>query len=221
MTDAEPSLFVGRTRESTRIRRELEAGHNLVMTGPYGIGRTALVRHVARALMPERTFVHLDGSLPPAQLLRRLRLTPLATALPRGAKRGPAPARREAIAPVLVLDDIGSLTRQRIGFFHELRMTCAFPIIAIVERFLPSDDLARLRTALYPAPLLTLCPLTMSVAETFFVAWARRRHLAWTAGHVRGLALASHGYPLGMWEAVNPSSVVGAGNRIDVPVTKL
>jgi MoxR-like ATPase len=64
--------FVGRRREAARIRAALEADRNVVLTGPFGIGRTALARHAARTMAERFRFVFLDGDRSPARLCREL-----------------------------------------------------------------------------------------------------------------------------------------------------
>ena len=67
-------LFVGRGQEAERIRGELLAGRNVVLTGRFGIGRTALLRHLAREMKAEWRFIFLDGSLTAARLCEQLHL---------------------------------------------------------------------------------------------------------------------------------------------------
>ena len=40
-------MFVGREKDSARIIRALERGQNVVLTGIHGIGKTALIKHIA------------------------------------------------------------------------------------------------------------------------------------------------------------------------------
>ncbi len=205
-------LFVGRQQEAERIRGELRAGRNLVLTGRFGIGRTALLRHLAREMKTECRFIFLDGSLTAARLCEQLHLAlfPGVPCREPGARQlwktlrnriGRSPV-RERQALVLVLDDLGRLTRQRLDFLRWLSGLDRFRIIAVAELFLPEEDLIHLRTALHSAPLVPLEPLSPGKARLFFESWARHQGLAWGYEEVHGLVLATHGYPLGMAEAV-------------------
>ena len=216
-------LFVGRQREIARIRRELAEGHNLVLTGRFGIGRTSLLRHMAREEGAEWYFVFIDGSQTPARMCEQLflKLFPMQLkALRRSAN--PGSFMRRVITTrrfidrrphVLVLDDIAKLTHPRFEFIRWLRGLDRFRIIVVTERFLPQGDLWRLRSILVPAPLVTLERLSHSACRQFFETWSVRHGLGWDEGVVQGLARASNGYPLNMWEtATAPSarSLLGA-----------
>jgi hypothetical protein len=205
-------LFVGRQEESARIRQELEAGRNLVLTGPFGIGRTALLRHVAWELRDALTFTFLSGGGTAGKMCQELFLAlfPQERAALRAGAVRPA-AQRRAIAGaalrgprarVVVLDDIAKATRQRIDFARWLRGLDRLRVVAVTERFLPEEALLRLRTALAPAPLLVLDHLDAAKARAFFQAWSEQHHLGWGPEQVRGLVQATRGYPLGMRETV-------------------
>jgi len=156
-------------RECKRIQSALAAGHNLVLTGPFGIGRTALLRHLAKQMNEDWRFIFLDGSQTPARLLRGL--------IQKWAPKRPGTSRRTATAwkverrhlatlrspdprpVVVVLDDVAKVTRPQLDLIRWLKDDGRFRIIAVTERFLPEDGQRRLRARLYPAPLLTLGPL--------------------------------------------------------------
>jgi hypothetical protein len=104
---------------------------------------------------------------------------------------------------VVVLDDMGKATRQRIDFARWLRSLGRFQVVAVTERFLPEEALLRLRTALAPAPLLTLDRLDPATAREFFQAWSEQHQLGWGPEQVRGLVQATRGYPLGMRQTVD------------------
>jgi hypothetical protein len=108
---------------------------------------------------------------------------------------------RSKQAVVVVLDDVAKVTRQKLDFIRWLKDLDKFRIIAVAERFLPGEDLTRLRTALIPAPLVVLGRLGPTIAHQFFETLARTHALPWGREEIHGLALATHGYPLGMWEA--------------------
>lgn len=205
------ALFVGREREAARIREELAAGHNLVLTGPFGIGRTALLHQVARELKPAWRFVFLDASRTAGWLCERLletwgpprlrtpgrRSTPWTVA----RRRLPGLLDREPRAVAVVLDDLAKVTAPKLDFLRWLHGLGRVRILAVTERFLGEEAERRLRAALYPAPRLALGPLPEGPATAFFEGWARAQGLDWSPGTLHGLALATRGYPTGMWEA--------------------
>ena len=212
MTPRCDPLFVGRQEETARIRTELEAGKNLVLTGPFGIGRTAILRRVAWEERATRAFIFLSGAATAGRMCQDLFLSLFPnerTALHQGGIS--LLAQRRAIAGVawkdarprvVVLDDIAKLTRQRIDFIRWLRGLGRYQVIAVTEGFLPEEARQRLRVALAPAPLLVLDRLEIAMAKSFFQTWSERHRLGWGPEHVRGLAVATHGYPLGMRQAV-------------------
>ena len=228
------ALFVGREKESARIRRELEDGHNLVLTGPFGIGRTTLLRHLARELKPTWRFVFLDGSRTAGHLCGRL--------LEVWTPDRPEPGRHRAVPwtverrrlpglldheprrVAMVLDDLGKVTAPKLDFLRWLQGLGRVRIIAVTERFLDEAVELRLRSVLYPAPRLALGPLPAGPAKAFFEGWAQANGLDWDAGAVHGLAMATRGYPTGMWEAARsavlmppPSAPPPGSRRIPVP----
>jgi len=209
-------LFVGRQREIARIRRELAEGHNLVLTGRFGIGRTALLRHLAREEEARWHFIFIDGSQPPARMCEQLFLSLFPKQL-KALRRSAYPGSfmRRIIASrrfidrrphLLVLDDIAKLTHPRFEFIRWLQSLNRFTIIAVTERFLPQGDLWRLRSILVPAPLVTLERLGHSASRQFFETWSIRHGLGWDEGIVAGLVRASNGYPPNMWEVATAPS---------------
>jgi len=205
-------------RECKRIQSALAAGHNLVLTGPFGIGRTALLRHLAKQMNEDWRFIFLDGSQTPARLLRGL--------IQKWAPKRPGTSRRTATAwkverrhlatlrspdprpVVVVLDDVAKVTRPQLDLIRWLKDDGRFRIIAVTERFLPEDGQRRLRARLYPAPLLTLGPLPPRTARRFFETWSDQHRLEWGSDHIHGLTLSTHGYPLGMREAAKAAQAV-------------
>ena len=208
MSAAPDRIFVGRKKELARIRDVLGSKRNLVLTGPFGIGRTAILRHLQREMKAEWRFVFLDGSQTPGKLCECLMLD-LFPAPPTMTRR-PSPswkvARhgiesrpiRERRPMVIVLDDITKVTRQKLDFLLWLHRLGRFQIIAVAEHFLPEGDLMRIRANLSPAPMVVLGHLSLATAHRFFEAWAHQHGLEWDHDHIHGLALATRGYPLGM-----------------------
>jgi energy-coupling factor transporter ATP-binding protein EcfA2 len=203
-------LFVGRMKEWERIKSELAAGHNLVLTGPFGIGRTTLLRHLARALKPDLRFMFFEGSQTPGRICEQLLLDG-SPAKP-GARKRTIPWKiehhrlesrkdRDPRPVVLVLDDVAKVTPPKLDFIHWLQGLHRYQIIAVTERFLPEKSLMHLRSALYPAPMVVLGPLSAGMAQQFFAAWATHHGLDWGPDIIHGLVLATRGYPTGMWEA--------------------
>ena len=206
------SLFVGRQKEIERVCDELRGRHNLVLTGRFGMGRTTLLRHLARERKDEWRFIFLNGSLTAAKICEALHLALFPGVLgPEPGKRLSWKTQRHQIgdrpnrgrrALVVVLDDIAKVTRQRLDFIRWLNDLDTFRIIAVTEPFLPEAGLISLRIALCPAPVILLEPLSPAKAKLFFEAWAEQQGMAWNDDQVHGLVLATHGYPLGMTEAV-------------------
>jgi hypothetical protein len=222
-------LFVGRQEESARIKAELLAGKNLVLTGRFGIGRTAVLRHLSWELRETWAFTFLDGADTPGRMRQDLfaDLFPQRRAALRRGLLAPA-AQRRAIAGdpltdlrsrAVVLDDIAKVTRQRIDFARWLRSLDRFQVLAVTERFLPEEALLRLRTALAPAPLLALDHLDSAPAKVFFQAWSEQHGLGWGPEQVHGLVQATRGYPLGMRETAGafPLAIQDRDEGMDQP----
>jgi energy-coupling factor transporter ATP-binding protein EcfA2 len=210
-TSLRQALFVGREKESVRIQSELEAGHNLMLTGPFGMGRTTLLHHLARELKPTWRFVFLDGSQTPGSLCERL-LEVWAPERPRpGRKRAhpwtverrllPGLLDREPRAVAVVLDDLGKVTHPKLDFLRWLQSLGRVRILVVTERFLGESLEMHLRAVIYPAPRLVLGPLSEGQGKAFFERWAQAHGLDWDSGAIHGLVLATRGYPTGMWEA--------------------
>jgi len=59
--------FVGREKEVRKLTKALEGGRHVIVTGPYGIGRTRMIRQIAETGRRERRFVFV---MPTAGLCR-------------------------------------------------------------------------------------------------------------------------------------------------------
>jgi hypothetical protein len=198
--------FVGRRREAARIRAVLEANRNVVLTGPFGIGRTALARHAARTMAEHFRFVFLDGDRSPARLCRDLieglfgpggrpgEALSYRAARRQIAARIPTDARRH----VVVLDDIATISHPKLELLRFLVGLGRLRFLVVVEAFLPVADMVRLRSVLVAATLLRLGPLALRDVERYFEERAGALRLPWTRAQVHGFAQAAHGFPAGM-----------------------
>jgi AAA+ ATPase superfamily predicted ATPase len=175
--------FVGRKREIAAVMKSLKQGHNVLLTGRFGVGRSRLVKHISKLHSDTWQFLFADFSktatrscndmlrqLAPCRgRFRRDRYTRLmyakdiisgqnlATHLPR----------------VVVLDNIGKISNQKLAFIRDMRFDSELLFIAIGESFLPEAELFLLRSVLYPSDFLTLHNLDK--AETTAFTGMRRR----------------------------------------------
>ena len=205
-----PYPFVGRQRESACVRAELEAGRSVVLSGTWGIGRTALVRNVAEGMAREWLFVFADFDRAPGQVWRDL----LGAIFPRAQERLRTEGRsakwmqyrvsnrrlEDTRRHVVVLDDVARLTAPRLDAIRRLRER--FQLVVIAEGFLPEEATAALCAALQARRPLRLGHLRQAATVAFFEECSRRHGFGWGEGEVQGLARATGGFPLGMREAV-------------------
>lgn len=205
-----PYPFVGRRRETARVRAELEAGRSVVLTGIWGIGRTALARHVAEEMAREWRFVFADFDRAPGRVWRDL----FAAIFPRVQERLRTEGRsatwmrfrvssrrlEDRRRHVVVLDDLARLTAPRLDAIRRLRER--FQVVAIAEAFLPEEASAALCAALWARRPLRLGHLSEAATAAFFEECSRRHGFGWGEGEVLGLARAVNGFPLAMREAV-------------------
>ena len=202
--------FVGREKETRYVRGELDAGRSVVLTGPWGIGRTALARHVAAELARERLFAFVDLEGGPAEVWRVLFPTffPRAHARLRGSSRPVSWLRHRVLSrdvedrrrAVVVVDGVARVTPQRLDSIRRLRER--FQVIAILEHFVPDPARTAVCSALWARPALELPHLSRAATASFLEECSRRHGFGWGRGEVRGLARAVAGFPLGMCEAV-------------------
>jgi hypothetical protein len=202
--------FVGREKEIRKLTNALEGGRHVIVTGEYGIGRTRVVRQVAETGRQERRFVFVDFSRTPGEVCEKL-LVAFRPKAPSGRAIRSARYRigRNLLAgirltderkPVVVLDNVGRLTRQQLTFLRELNMENRYLFIAIVETFLPERSFFLLRACLFPCETVALRHLTVQDACGYFQCIARKHGLPLTNHDLTALAEASGGYPLGMRE---------------------
>jgi hypothetical protein len=204
--------FVGREKEIDLIYEALEAGNHVVLKGKYGIGRTSLIRHVAKVMQREWRFLLVDFFPGPAWASRRL----VAEIWPEGTGRGTPFSRsyraarsqlvhRALVDPrrhVIVLDNIGALSAQRLGFIRYVAGKERFQLVAVLEGFVGERELFRLRMELFPALLLTLVPLLAKDVRAFLRHASAKYDLGWTERHMDSLVEVVRGYPLAMNEVV-------------------
>lgn len=204
--------FVGREPEIARVETALEADRNVILVGKSGIGRTALARETARrngawrcafadfgdagamicasilAQLSGRSWHALHETAPARQLAR--------------AVAAYVPAKRVRRV-VIVLDDVAKLTRPKLDLLRLLREPQRLAFVAILECFVTSEDVMRMRIALDPAIVIQLEALDAAVSARFFSEAAEEFDLPWSKADVELLARTVHGYPLEMVRTVH------------------
>lgn len=199
---------VGREREAARLAAALADGRNVVLSGKYGSGRTALVRHVAETSFGRLRFAFCDLAAPPREAWAAL-----AAALVPERRRASASRRggfrtlrarvlgaplSDGPPPVVVLDDVGRLTPARLDLVRRLSVTDRFRFVAIVERHLPEAERARLLTCLAPVERLRLGPLPLPAVRDFLARASAERGLGWGPERIAAVATGTGGHPLSM-----------------------
>ena len=101
---------------------------------------------------------------------------------------------------VVVLDNIGKISHQKMAFIRNMRFDSELLFIAIAESFLSETDLIRLRSVLYPSDLLALHNLGKPATAAFFRYASQRKKLDWDENLIKMLAASTEGYPLLMKE---------------------
>lgn len=203
--------FVGRSREIREITEALAAGTNVVLVGPYGIGRTALVRHVSRVARERWRFVFADFSGTPGEASESL-IEALAPARAGRAKtnRPGHKLRRLCIArlehgrkpTVLVMEDIARFTDPMARFLRFLELRTDFRFIAIAERSLSQEGLAALRARLAPSRLIRLGPLSQPASTILLRRYSECYNLGWADDRLRMAAACTLGRPARILEYV-------------------
>jgi hypothetical protein len=178
--------FVGRSRELSRLRKLLDARRNIVLTGAFGSGRTALVRRLADVSAGAYRFVFADGNSTRREIDRRIR-----TAAACGSAR-----------VVGVLDDVAAVTTPRLRFLREQVRSEHASWLVIVERSVDATALERLRAALGAAALVRLGPLGQAAAERLVREGLRVRRIEWDETSLRAFARTAHGHALTLRMAV-------------------
>jgi hypothetical protein len=202
--------FVGRKREIAAVIKSLKQNRNIVLTGRYGVGRSCLVKHIARLHAATWQFLYADFSKTVARSCNEM-ISQLAAGTRRAqphqytrlmhAKDILAGRNKAADLPrVIVLDNIGKISRPKLAFLRDMRLDSDLLFITVTESFLPEADLFRLRAALYPSDMLTLHNLKRKETAAFFRNFSQRKQLGWTASFIQMLAASTGGYALLMKE---------------------
>ena len=204
----------------------LQQGRNVILTGKYGMGRTSLMRHVAGITEDGWRFVFVDFSQTSGKVSHDL----LAALMPKKRYDKDRKYRRYKSSRFLiantdskdqrkhgiVFDNIAKLTHQKLAFIRYLAWEKRFQFIAIVETFLPENDLFLLRAELMPADVINLPYLSEKEVCEFFRNISNKRGFDWSADYIKMLVETTRGYPLGMREIVDRESArrLKAGNSI-------
>ncbi|MCK7512404.1 MAG: ATP-binding protein [Desulfobacterales bacterium] len=202
--------FVGRKREIAAVMRSLAQGRNVVVTGRFGVGRSRLVKHISKLHSDTWQFLFADFSRPASQSCNDLihQLVPHRVGSRRNrytrmmyAKDILLGEKLTAHLPrVVVLDNIGKISRQKLAFIRDMRFDSELLFIAIAESFLSEADLFRLRSVLYPSDVVSLHNLGKSGNSRLFPVCGTEKKLDWDENFIQMLAASSEGYPLLMKE---------------------
>jgi len=200
--------FVGREKEVEQIRESLEDGKNVILSGKYGMGRTSLIRYIAKMTQDWWRFVFIDFSQTPGNVCKHLMadLFPMQEFDREHLRYRPSRFRIATLAlddnrkHVLVLDNISKLSAQKLDLIRYLTWEKRFQFISIVESFLPSNDFFRLRVLMNPSIQLILRYLSRSSVVQFFQLLSEQHPFSWTEGRIKSLSEVTGGYPLRMKE---------------------
>jgi len=201
-------FFVGREKETRAILRALEGGRNVLLQGRFGIGRTALTRHVSEVMGDRWHFHFLDFSETPRlmchMLFEELHAGPCSRR-PRKPMRYKAERYRilqkdmpDKKHHVIVFDNVAKLTRAKIAMLRHFRAEERFPVVAIIESFLEEKELRVLSAILAPTTRLSLGYLSETESHALLSHVSATRRLKWNEAYIRMLAETARGYPLGM-----------------------
>lgn len=202
--------FVGRKLEIAAVIKSLKQNHNVVLTGKYGVGRSCLVKHIARLHSATWQFLFADYSKTVARSCNEM-ISQLASGESKAQQHSYTRlmyakdillGRRSAadLPRVLVLDNIGKISRPKLVFMRDMRLESDLLFIAITESFLQEPDLFRLRATLYPSDMLTLHNLKRKETVDFFRNFSQKKRLGWSESFIKILAASTEGYALLMKE---------------------
>jgi hypothetical protein len=221
-------MFIGRERETKQVITSLSSGRSVILSGKYGIGRTSLVRHVARVMRGKWNFLFADFSRTPDQVCRELegqlkqetiykkQAAPVRYKSRR--RRLAAAASKERIPSVLVLDNIAKLTAQKLTLIRYWAMESSFLFVAVTETFIAETELLSLRMVLLPADIMHIKRMQMGESVEMIRSCVEGCNLSWTDQQVRAAALVTRGYPLGIVELISGSGrTAGSHRRVAAP----
>ncbi len=203
-------IFVGRENEKKKIMEALQLGGNIILSGKFGIGRTSLIKEVARLLGEQRLFLFVDFAQTPSKISEKIvKGLHISALLKKSGKKMGYKSMRYRITtfrssienkPVIVLDNVANLTRQKIIFLRHLIEEQNFQFIAIVENFLSKNNLFEIKALLLPAKTLILCHFKKEDIKNLLSIYAKQHQFRWTENYINNLATLSNGYPLGLAE---------------------
>ncbi len=203
-------MFIGREKETAALLRAVGRGEHVIVSGKFGMGRTSLVRHAAGLSQNRLRFVFVDFSLSANKACDRL----TEDLLPRvSRKQHPLKyktARFKLIhddladprQQIIVLDNVAKLTAQKFEFIRCLRTENRFLFVAIVEHFLSSESVLRLRGMLFPSMLIELGYLSAAESVEYFKQAGKLYRMNLAENQLKHLATMAGGYPLTMTETV-------------------
>jgi len=101
---------------------------------------------------------------------------------------------------VIVFDNVAKLTPQKIIFVRHLILEGHFQFIAIVENFLPKNNLFELKAELIPAKTFIRGRLKVNDVKNFLRSYSDQYRLDWADGRIKDLVTLTDDYPLGLVE---------------------
>lgn len=204
--------FCGREKEIREIINAIKKRKHVVITGKYGIGKTALAKHLSDITKQRWQFVLTDFSKTPSNVCNEILWKVSSKRQPKyrhqyikykiASSLIADLTLKDNRQPVIVLDNISELSHQKLAFIQRVTISKKLLFIAISEGFLPENDLFQLRACLMPSHLIKLRNLRTKNAVEFFRHVSRKNNLNWSEKHIRMLAEVTGGYPLGMKEFV-------------------
>ncbi len=211
--------FVGRDREIKIIAHSVEKGENVIVSGKFGIGRTALIHRAAEMNSDKWQCVFTDFSKTPkaicVQLTTELFCRAEHSDIDETFRRMRFELSNHAIPitkiPVIVLDNIAKLTDQKLNLIRSLAAQKRFRFIAIIEHFLKREQLEKLRLRLFPSVLLELGYLTTGESRMLISDLAVSHGLRIETPQISLLAESMRGYPLSICEYMNKRFIPKAG----------
>jgi hypothetical protein len=208
--------FVGRKKELKFAVRALTQGRHLFVYGPFGIGKTAFARHVARAVGSPAFRVSLNdtGKSMSEELVRGLTAYEYRKAAREGSRSEKSanvderiwesdsysalkgrlrmlPSRRH----IVIADDLTKITHPKLSFLRFL-IRQNFLLIIPVDSAVAPESLQRVRVVCYNQATLELPRLSLN--ESLQLADALRQELGIDPDPTQNSAWAKqfHGYPL-------------------------